>query len=232
MSTKTVVKVEGTPIITSTKRKPKDEDDTSLEDDGLEIVQVTPSPKKRLKNKNEVIIVNVKTPGRPVSVYREPYTILTMGRSDGANVLSVVPGGFTDLYTSCQYIRILHEHLSKELKAWIENVMNFVRDIHRDAPGLFDKKRSAYIKSYVMNKIAPLKRVLDNKDPDLVVHALNMTALKACFQCDDAQARFIYYLGAATEFQLKFKPDLEEDENTYEIYTLFSHGKHWNFGVE
>ena len=232
MSTNTIVKLEESNKVSSKKRNFKDEDVTSMDDDGLEIVQVTPSPKKRTKGKNEVILVNVKKAGRPVNVYKEPRTILTMGREDGANVLAVIPGGYTDHYRCFRYIRLLHGHLSRELKAWIENVLNFVRDIERDALNLFNVSRARYIRNYVMKKVGPLKKYLDTNDGEIVVHALNLTAIKANFQCDDKQAKLLFYLCAGHEFQLKFKPDMEGDENTYEIYTLFSHGRHWNFGEE
>ena len=215
---------------TTTKRKFSDKDTSSLDDDGLEIIQVSPSPKKRVKKTNEVTVVQVKKQGRPLAEYKKPYTIHTMGHSDGSNVLTIIPGGYTYHLHTCQYIRLLHGHLSKELGTWIDKVLNFATDVHRDARDLFDPARSHYIKDYVLNKIVPLKRLLDTKDSDIVVHALNMTALKAFFECDDATSRFIYYLGGATEFQLKFNPEVQKDGNSYEIYTLFSHGKSWNFG--
>ena len=230
MSSITIVKVEGTPEKTDTKRKEMDKDVSSLEDDGIEIVQVTPSPNKRKKGK-EVVLLNVKKPGRPVDVYKKRYVIHTMGCTDNSNVLSTVPGGYTGLYQDYQYINLLHKKLSFELNAWIENVLNFVRDLNRDAPDLYDIEKSRYIKSYVTEKIIPLKRVMHEKESGTVIHALNMTALKAMFQCDVHVARFVYYLGAATDFQLTFSPDEEGDGNSYEIFTLFSHGKSWNFGA-
>ena len=46
MTTKQIEKIEGTTIITSSKRKVNDQEMSSLEDDGSEIVQVTSSSKK------------------------------------------------------------------------------------------------------------------------------------------------------------------------------------------
>ena len=237
MSTKTLVKVEQSVTSTSTptkKRKGKDEVLTILEDDGLEILQVTPSPKKRSKGKDDVTVLTVKKAGRPAEVYEKPYTILTMGREDCANVLAVIPGGYTDHYRCFRYIRILHGHLSKELHAWIDNVVSFINDMRRDAPKLYDLSRSSYIKGYVLRKIVPLLKLVEDTDRcEIVLHALNVTAIKAFFQCGDKEAKLIHYLGAAHEFQLKFKPVLEEEDgNSYEIYTLFSHGRSWNFGLE
>ena len=232
MSTETKEKIEETLTMasTTTKRKFSDNDISSLDDNGVEIILVSPSPKKRVKKTYEIPVKKVKKQGRPLDEYKKQLTIYTMDPSDGSNVLTIIPGGYTYHFHTCQYIRLLHGHLSKELGTWIDKVINFTKDVHRDTRGLFVPARSHYIKDYVMNKIVPLKQILDSKDSDTVVHAYNMTALKAFFECDDAQARFIYYLGAATEFQLKFIPQLEDDENSYEIFTLFSHGKSWNFG--
>ena len=132
--------------------------------------------------------MDVKNAERPISVYRGPSTIHTTGRSDGANVLSVIPGGYTDHYHDWQYNKILHKQLSDKLGSWIDNVMQFVKEIYRDATGLFDNARSCYITNYVMKKVVPLKKLLDNKDSEIVLHVLNMTVLKAFFQCDDTLA--------------------------------------------
>ena len=228
MSKKTIVNIEVIPTITSFKRKVKDQKMSSLEDYGLELVQGTPSPKKQNK-KSKVQSLDMKNTERQISVYRVPYTIHTMGRSDGANVLSVIPGGYTYHYHDWRYIKILHKHLSDELGSWIDNVMQFVQDIYRDVPGLFDNDRSHYITSYVMQKVVPLKKLVDKKDSEIVLHALNLTALQAFFQCDNTEAKLIYYLCSAREFQLKFIPEMDKDVNTYEIYTVFSHGQSWNF---
>ena len=213
--------------------KRKEEQMSSLENDGLEIMQVTPSPKKRSKKTNEVVIADVRGAlrvTRELSLYKQPYSIVTMGRSDGANVLSIVPGGYIGHYFDSDYIRLLHRHLDIELRAWCERVLAFVQDIETDANDLFDKIRAKQIKDVVMKKILPLRKILQDKYINIVVHALSITGLKAYFQCNDKTAKFVYYLCAAQEFELKFNPDLED--RSYEIYTLFSHGKMWNFGDE
>ena len=139
---------------------------TSLEGDGLEVTQVTPSPKKHLKRKDEVVIVDVRRTlrvKRELSLYKQPYTIINMGRSDGANVLTSIPGGHVGHYQDSEYTRLLHGHLDNELCVWIERVLAFVEDVEQDTPNLFDKIRSKQIKDFVTKKILPLRKTLQDK---------------------------------------------------------------------
>ena len=213
--------------------KKRSNDNEVVEITGLEVLQVTPPPKKRSKKKTDVVITDVRNPlrvTRELALYKESYTIVTVGRPDGANVLSTVPGGYIGLYGDCEYTRLLHKHLDFEIRTWCERVLAFVQDIEKDAPNLFNKIRSKKIKEFVLKKIFPLRKVLQDKHFNIVVHALNMTAIKAFFQCEDKTAKFVFYMCAAFEFELKFSPELED--KSYEIFTLFSHGKCWYFGEE
>lgn len=223
--------------------------DTDVPLDEIQVVKVTPPKKKKVKVSKdgvpmtEVLMSNTKTTGenQEDEVTEESrntvdyHVIKSLLCKDGSNLLTVIPGGYTEHWKCPRYINMLHRSLYYELKTWSDAIKDFVdnSDDKLRRIGLephFDVRQGNHVKKFVrdMERLV-LRKVLKRRS--VVLHSLNYEGLMHSFPgITKDMAKLVYNFCRSKSFHVRLMMMWGGGNLVYDIGTLFSAGWEWQFG--
>ena len=229
--------------------------------DEIQIVKVTPPKKKRIKIGNdgiprtEILTKNTRketssttdTIKKTTSTTTEDdsddesgvdyLVIKSLSCKNGSNVLTHIPGGYTEHWKCPIYIEMLHRSLYYEMKIWGQSITDFVDNIDQRLKGTvydcgWDPKQGEHIKKFVR----AMERVVKNKvlqKRSIILHSLNYQGIMHALPgCTKEMAKIVYNMCRSATFHVRFMVMMGPgpDGMTYDIGTLFSVGCEWSFG--
>ena len=211
----------------------------------IEIVKVTPPPKKRVKTnqggaKESKLLMEGKKGVKKEETDDESdeveyFIIKTLRCNDGSNVLTRIPGGYTEHWKCPVYIEMMHRSLYYEIKVWCNAIRDFVDNIDERLHGTpydcgYNPKQGNHIKDFVKE----MERIVRNKvlkKRSIVLHSLHYEGIMHAFPgCTKAMAKLVHSFCRSRTFHVRFFVVLAVKEMTYDLGTLFSAGYDWHFG--
>ena len=222
---------------------------TDIPLDDLQVVKVTPPKKKKVKvgrdgvPTTEVLMLSNKTTGEEEEEDNgedegkkvDYHVIKSLICNDGSNLLTRIPGGYTEHWKCPTYINMMHRSLYYEIKTWSEAIKDFVKNSERKLEHIgLEHKFDVMQGKHTMSSVKKMERLVLHKilkKRSVVLHSLNYEGLMHAFPgTTKDMAKLVYNFCRSKSFHIRLMMMYGGGAIWYDIGTLFSAGCEWQFG--